>query len=105
MVRSFLGVLLLLPFASLAFTTTTHASKKRPARRTVTMVDQNFVTGAVVSAAGFTSGILMSFFAERQITRSEARGSEVMSEVTKAKMSAMFMEDEVRIFLSFLTLP
>eukprot|EP00633_Aureoumbra_lagunensis_P002185 CAMPEP_0197286912 /NCGR_PEP_ID=MMETSP0890-20130614/2739_1 /TAXON_ID=44058 ORGANISM="Aureoumbra lagunensis, Strain CCMP1510" /NCGR_SAMPLE_ID=MMETSP0890 /ASSEMBLY_ACC=CAM_ASM_000533 /LENGTH=107 /DNA_ID=CAMNT_0042755879 /DNA_START=159 /DNA_END=482 /DNA_ORIENTATION=- len=61
----------------------------------MTMLDSNVVTGVAVGVAGFGSGIALAYFAENQIVRAEQRGSDVLSDSTKAKMSAMFMEDEV----------
>mmetsp|Transcript_10622 Transcript_10622/g.31952 ORF Transcript_10622/g.31952 Transcript_10622/m.31952 type:complete len:141 (+) Transcript_10622:64-486(+) len=70
-------------------------TQKRTCARRMTMLDANFVTGAAVSLAGFGTGIAIAYFAEKQITRAEDRGADTLSDTTRAKMSAMFMEDEV----------
>eukprot|EP00635_Sarcinochrysidales_sp_CCMP3193_P002253 CAMPEP_0118920210 /NCGR_PEP_ID=MMETSP1166-20130328/18952_1 /TAXON_ID=1104430 /ORGANISM="Chrysoreinhardia sp, Strain CCMP3193" /LENGTH=102 /DNA_ID=CAMNT_0006860747 /DNA_START=168 /DNA_END=476 /DNA_ORIENTATION=- len=57
------------------------------------MVDDAFIQGAVVSVAGFVTGIGIAIFAEKQINRAEARGSAAVGDGTRAKMASMFIED------------
>ncbi|KAJ8600675.1 hypothetical protein CTAYLR_007446 [Chrysophaeum taylorii] len=73
-----------------------YSSPRRAFRvQSLQMIDQNVLVGGAVALSGFATGIAMAYFAEQQIVRAESRGSEVISDTTRAKMSAMFMEDEV----------
>ena len=51
-----------------------------------------FAGAAAVGGLGF--GIFAVWFSEQQIERAEERGSDAVSDYTKAQFSAMFMEDE-----------
>lgn len=64
-------------------------------QRQVAMRDTNVGIGVAVGVSGFVSGIGLAYWAEQQIKRAEVRGSDVVSDSSRAKMSAMFMEDEV----------
>ena len=51
--------------------------------------------GALPAVGGLAVGLGMAWFSEQQVEQGEQRGSDAVSEATRAKMSAMFMEDEV----------
>lgn len=58
---------------------------------TLEMVDQNVLVGGGVALSGFVSGIALAFFAEQQIVRAEVRGSDAVSQDTRAKIAATMM--------------
>ena len=61
--------------------------------RVVVGVDPNVIGGVAVGLGGLLSGVGLMAFQENQVTRSEERGSDVISSETKTKLSAQFMED------------
>lgn len=90
--------LLLLAAAANAFTTKQNSLPS--ARRTAStvapkMLDAATIQGGAAAFGGLAVGVFSVWFSEQQITRGEERGSDAVSDFTKAKMSAMFMEDEV----------
>lgn len=64
------------------------ARQPRAGRTSLEMVDQNVLVGGGVALSGFVSGLALAFFAEQQIVRAEVRGSDAVSQNTRAKMSA-----------------
>jgi len=58
-------------------------------------VDAAVIQGGAAAVGGLAVGGLMAWFSEQQVEQGEKRGSDAVSEATRAKMSAMFMEDEV----------
>jgi hypothetical protein len=58
-------------------------------------VDAAVIQGGAAAVGGLAVGGLMAWFSEQQVEQGEKRGSEAVSEATRAKMSSMFMEDEV----------
>eukprot|EP00614_Pseudopedinella_elastica_P010860 CAMPEP_0172588560 /NCGR_PEP_ID=MMETSP1068-20121228/7450_1 /TAXON_ID=35684 /ORGANISM="Pseudopedinella elastica, Strain CCMP716" /LENGTH=141 /DNA_ID=CAMNT_0013383927 /DNA_START=22 /DNA_END=447 /DNA_ORIENTATION=- len=70
-------------------------SRVLPKQRTAVVlgVDGNTAGIIGVAVAGLGAGIGIMAFAESRIERSEELGSDVMSEDTKKKLSAQFMED------------
>jgi hypothetical protein len=61
--------------------------------RVLVGVDANVIAGVGVGLAGLLSGVGLMAFQENQVARAEERGSDVVSEATKTKLSAQFMED------------
>lgn len=59
------------------------------------MIDAAVLQGGAAALAGLAVGVGGVMFSEKQIERGEERDSDVVSQETRAKMSAMFMEDEV----------
>lgn len=87
--------LLLLAAAANAFTTKQNSLPS--ARRTAStvapkMLDAATIQGGAAAFGGLAVGVFSVWFSEQQITRGEERGSDAVSDFTKAKMSAMFME-------------
>lgn len=56
-------------------------------------VDTQVILGVGVGVAGVAAGVGLMAFQDNQVARAEARGSDVVSDVTKTKLSAQFMED------------
>jgi hypothetical protein len=56
-------------------------------------VDPNVIGGVAVGLGGLLSGVGLMAFQENQVTRSEERGSDVISSETKTKLSAQITED------------
>mmetsp|Transcript_1508 Transcript_1508/g.3857 ORF Transcript_1508/g.3857 Transcript_1508/m.3857 type:complete len:143 (+) Transcript_1508:60-488(+) len=92
---------LLLSLAACASAFTTSGNRpirprsSRAVKSSLRMVDQNVLIGGGVAVSGFATGIFAAWFSEQQIVRAEERGSAAVSDGTRARMSAMFMEDEV----------
>lgn len=61
--------------------------------RVVVGVDANVIAGVGVGLAGLLSGVGLMAFQDNQVARAEERGSDVVSDATKTKLSAQFMED------------
>ena len=59
------------------------------------MLDAAVIQGGAAAVGGLAVGLGMAWFSEQQVEQGEQRGSDAVSEATRAKMSAMFMEDEV----------
>ena len=83
-----------------AFSTSrnTLAAPRRPAASSsqLQMLDAAVIQGGAAAVGGLAVGLGMAWFSEQQVEQGEQRGSGVfVSEATRAKMSAMFMEDEV----------
>ena len=57
------------------------------------MIDTNVIIGVGVGVLGLAGGVGLVAFAEGQAERFEERGSDAMSEETKSKLAAQFMED------------
>mmetsp|Transcript_74994 Transcript_74994/g.150769 ORF Transcript_74994/g.150769 Transcript_74994/m.150769 type:complete len:140 (-) Transcript_74994:318-737(-) len=66
-------------------------SNPRAAQRTVVAVDTNVIIGCAVGLAGIAGGVGVMSFAEKQAIRTSESGA--LSDETKTKMSAKFMED------------
>ncbi|KAJ1452640.1 hypothetical protein M885DRAFT_526211 [Pelagophyceae sp. CCMP2097] len=66
------------------------------ARRTGVIVqyEQATLIGVGTALSGLVFGFGIAIFSEKQIERGEQRGYDEISDVTRARMSAMFMEDE-----------
>ena len=57
------------------------------------MVDTNVIIGVGIGVLGLAGGVGLVAFADGQVERFEERGSAAMSEETKSKLAAQFMED------------
>ena len=73
------------------------AAPRRPAAASsqLQMLDAAVIQGGAAAVGGLAVGLGMAWFSEQQVEQGEQRGSDAVSEATRAKMSAMFMEDEV----------
>ena len=73
------------------------ATPRRPATSTTQLqtLDAAVIQGGAAAVGGLAVGLGMAWFSEQQVEQGEQRGSDAVSEATRAKMSAMFMEDEV----------
>ena len=82
-----------------AFSTSRNAlvAPRRPAAASsqLQMLDAAVIQGGAAAVGGLAVGLGMAWFSEQQVEQGEQRGSDAVSEATRAKMSAMFMEDEV----------
>ena len=82
-----------------AFSTSknTLVAPRRPAAASsqLQMLDAAVIQGGAAAVGGLAVGLGMAWFSEQQVEQGEQRGSDAVSEATRAKMSAMFMEDEV----------
>lgn len=83
-----------------AFSTSRNAlvAPRRPAASSssqLQMLDAAVIQGGAAAVGGLAVGLGMAWFSEQQVEQGEQRGSDAVSEATRAKMSAMFMEDEV----------
>merc|ERR1719201_2103197 len=58
------------------------------------MMDAAVLQGGAAAVGGLGLGIFAVWWSEQQIERAEERGSDAVSDYTKAQFSAMFMEDE-----------
>eukprot|EP00617_Octactis_speculum_P018429 CAMPEP_0185744018 /NCGR_PEP_ID=MMETSP1174-20130828/1978_1 /TAXON_ID=35687 /ORGANISM="Dictyocha speculum, Strain CCMP1381" /LENGTH=146 /DNA_ID=CAMNT_0028417123 /DNA_START=23 /DNA_END=463 /DNA_ORIENTATION=- len=69
--------------------------KTAPRRRSteLKMFDGNTLIGIAAGAAGLGFGAGFVWFTEKATIRAEERGSDVVSESTKNKLAAQFMED------------
>ena len=61
--------------------------------RVVVNVDANVIAGVGVGLVGLAAGVGIMAFQDNQVARAEERGSDVVSEATKTRLSAQFMED------------
>ena len=83
-----------------AFSTSRNALLAAPRRPPASssqlqMLDAAVIQGGAAAVGGLAVGLGMAWFSEQQVEQGEQRGSDAVSEATRAKMSAMFMEDEV----------
>lgn len=53
------------------------------------MMDAAVIQGGAAAVGGLVVGVFGVWFAENQITRSEERGSDAVSDVTRAKMRVL----------------
>mmetsp|Transcript_12845 Transcript_12845/g.38247 ORF Transcript_12845/g.38247 Transcript_12845/m.38247 type:complete len:142 (-) Transcript_12845:48-473(-) len=70
------------------------AAHRRASTVAPRMMDAAVLQGGAAAVGGLVFGVGAIWFSEQQIERGEARGSDVVSATSRAKMSAMFMEDE-----------
>ena len=53
------------------------------------MLDAAVIQGGAAAVGGLAVGLGMAWFSEQQVEQGEQRGSDAVSEATRAKMSAM----------------
>ena len=71
------------------------APRRQASSSQLQMLDAAVIQGGAAAVGGLAVGLGMAWFSEQQVEQGEQRGSDAVSEATRAKMSAMFMEDEV----------
>lgn len=81
--------------AAFATTRSTLAAPRRTASTQLQMMDAAMIQGGAAAVSGLAVGIFMAKFSEDRTDDADQRASDAVSDATRAKMSAMFVEDEV----------